>query len=77
MLANYGVDVTIVEFLDRMVPLEDPEIAAELAKAYKKLGVKVLTSTKVEAIDDSGDKVKVTVSPGQGRRLAACSRPTR
>jgi dihydrolipoamide dehydrogenase len=66
VLANYGVDVTIVEFLDRMVPLEDPEISAELAKAYKKLGVKVLTGTKVESIDDTGDKVKVTVSPAKG-----------
>ncbi|GAB2578577.1 dihydrolipoyl dehydrogenase [Microlunatus antarcticus] len=66
VLANYGVDVTIVEFLDRMVPLEDPEISAELQKAYKKLGVKVLTSTKVEGIDDSGDKVKVSVSPAKG-----------
>jgi dihydrolipoamide dehydrogenase len=66
VMANYGVDVTIVEFLDRMVPLEDPDVSAELAKAYKKLGVKVLTGTKVETIDDSGDKVKVTVSPAQG-----------
>lgn len=65
-LSNYGVDVTIVEFLDRLVPLEEPEISAELAKAYKKLGVKVLTSTKVEKIDDTGDKVKVTVSPAAG-----------
>ncbi len=62
VMANYGVDVTIVEFLDRMVPTEDEEISKELAKHYKKLGVKVLTSTKVETIDDSGDKVKVTVS---------------
>ena len=76
-MANYGVDVTIVEFLDRMVPLEEPEISAELAKAYKKLGVTVLTGTKVETIDDSGDKVKVTVSPGEGRRLPRCWRPTR
>jgi len=66
VLANYGVQVTIVEFLDRMVPLEEPEISAELAKAYKKLGVTVLTGTKVETIDDSGDKVKVTVSPAKG-----------
>jgi dihydrolipoamide dehydrogenase len=66
VMANYGVDVTIVEFLDRMVPLEDPEVSAELAKAYKKLGVKVLTGTKVESIDDSGDKVKVTISPAAG-----------
>ena len=66
VLANYGVDVTIVEYLDRMVPLEEPEVSAELAKAYKKLGVTVLTSTKVETIDDSGDQVSVTVSPAAG-----------
>ncbi|MET0694632.1 MAG: dihydrolipoyl dehydrogenase [Propionibacteriaceae bacterium] len=66
VMANYGVKVTIVEYLDRLVPLEDVEISAELAKAYKKLGVTVLTSTKVETIDDSGDKVKVTVSPAAG-----------
>jgi dihydrolipoamide dehydrogenase len=66
VMANYGVEVTIVEFLDRMVPTEDPEISAELAKAYRKLGVKVLTGTKVETIDDSGDKVRVTVSPAAG-----------
>jgi dihydrolipoamide dehydrogenase len=61
VLHNYGVEVTIVEFLDRMVPLEDAEVSKELAKRYKKLGINVLTSTKVETIDDSGDKVKVTV----------------
>src|SRR3954471_7754135 len=62
VMANFGVEVTIVEFLDRMVPTEDPEISKELLKHYKKLGVKVMLSTKVESIDDSGDKVKVTVS---------------
>ncbi|NHN57405.1 dihydrolipoyl dehydrogenase [Calidifontibacter sp. DB0510] len=66
VMANFGVDVTIVEFLDRMVPTEDADISKELARHYKKLGVKVLTSTKVESIDDSGDKVKVTVSPAGG-----------
>jgi dihydrolipoamide dehydrogenase len=68
------VQVTLVEFLDRIVPLEDPEVSAELAKAYKKLGVTVLTSTKVEAIDDSGTKIKVTLSPtagGESRVLEA------
>jgi len=65
VMANYGVKVTIVEFLERMVPLEDADISVELAKAYRKLGVTVLTATKVESIDDSGDKVKVTVSPAQ------------
>src|SRR3954470_5901746 len=42
VMTNFGVEVTIVEFLDRMVPTEDPEISKELAKHYKKLGVNVL-----------------------------------
>jgi len=69
VMKNFGVDVTIVEFLDRMVPTEDPEISKELLKHYKKLGVKVLLSTKVESIEDSGDTdqpVKVTVSSANG-----------
>jgi len=66
IMANYGVQVTLVEFLDRLVPLEEPEVSAELAKAYKKLGVTVFVGTKVEAIDDSGEKVTVTVSPAKG-----------
>jgi dihydrolipoamide dehydrogenase len=66
VMKNFGVDVTIVEFLDRMVPTEDAEVSKELLKHYKKLGVNVMLSTKVESIDDSGDKVKVTVSPAHG-----------
>ncbi len=66
VMKNFGVDVTIVEFLDRMVPTEDAEVSKELLKHYKKLGVNVMLSTKVESIDDSGDKVKVTVSPAKG-----------
>src|SRR4029450_9132145 len=62
VMTNFGVEVTIVEFLDRMVPTEDEAVSKELLKHYKKLGVKVLLSTKVEPIDDSGEKVKVTVS---------------
>lgn len=66
VLTNYGVKVTIVEFLDRMVPLEDKDVSAELAKQYKKLGVTVMTSTKVESIEETGDVVKVVVSPAAG-----------
>jgi dihydrolipoamide dehydrogenase len=66
MMANFGVDVTIVEFLDRMVPTEDADVSKELLKQYKKLGVKVLLSTKVESVEDTGSGVKVTVSPADG-----------
>jgi dihydrolipoamide dehydrogenase len=72
VLHNYGVKVTIVEFLDRMVPLEDAEVSAELFKRYRKLGVEVRVGTRVESIDDSGEKVRVTVSKnGQQEVLEA------
>ncbi len=66
VMANFGVEVTIVEFLDRMVPTEDKDVSKELLKQYKKLGVKVLLSTKVDQVEDTGSGVKVTVSPADG-----------
>ncbi|MDF2265186.1 dihydrolipoyl dehydrogenase [Streptomyces coacervatus] len=66
VLHNYGVKVTIVEFLDRVAPLEDAEVSAELAKQYRRLGVDVLTSTRVDAIDESGPQVRVTVTAQDG-----------
>ncbi|VEG51543.1 dihydrolipoamide dehydrogenase [Mycolicibacterium aurum] len=62
VLKNYGVDVTIVEFLPRALPNEDAEVSKEIEKQYKKLGVKILTGTKVEKIHDEGSSVTVTVS---------------
>ncbi|WP_406831404.1 dihydrolipoyl dehydrogenase [Pedococcus sp. KACC 23699] len=66
VMKNFGVDVTIVEFLDRMVPTEDEEVSKELLKHYKKLGVKVMLGTKVESVEDTGSGVRVTVSPAKG-----------
>ncbi len=66
--ANYGVEVTIVEFLDRLLPREDEEVSAELAKQYKKLGIKLLTSTKVENIEETGSGVRVTVTGKDGQQ---------
>ena len=72
VLRNYGVEVSIVEFLDRLVPAEDAEVSAELAKWYRRLGIKVLTGTRVESIEDSGPTVRVTVSKdGQQQVLEA------
>ena len=62
VLSNYGVDVTIVEFLPRALPNEDAEVSKEIEKQFKKLGVKILTGTKVESIDDDGSTVTVKVS---------------
>ncbi|MEP6989111.1 MAG: dihydrolipoyl dehydrogenase, partial [Chloroflexota bacterium] len=69
VMHNYGVEVTIVEFLDRMVPLEDEEVSAELRKQYERLGIKIMTSTKVDKIEDTGKNVKVTVTPADGKQV--------
>ena len=66
IMRNYGVDVTMVEFLDRILPLEDPEISAELAKAFKKLGIKMMTGARVDSIEESGDGVSVVATPADG-----------
>jgi dihydrolipoamide dehydrogenase len=66
VLKNFGVDVTIVEFLDRMVPTEDVDVSKELLRAYKKLGVDVLLSTAVKGVEDTGSGVRVTVAPATG-----------
>lgn len=68
VMSNYGVQVTIVEFLDRVLPLEDVEISRELAKAYKKMGVNILTGTRVDKIEDKGKKVVVTVTNAEGKQ---------
>jgi hypothetical protein len=75
VMKNFGVDVTIVEFLDRMVPTEDADISKELAKHYKKLGVKVLLGTKVEP---SRTPARGCGSPSPRRPVVSsrCSRPT-
>ena len=59
---SYGVDVTIVEMLPRIVPLEDEEISKELEKEFKKRGIKSLTGHKVESVEATQTGVKVNVS---------------
>ncbi len=69
---GYGVDVTVVEMLPHVLPLEDEEAASEVAKAFTKRGVKVLTGHKVESVEATEVSVKVTVSAsGEGKVLEA------
>lgn len=68
VLANYGVDITIVEFMDRVLPNEDKDVSKEIAKHYKKLGVKLLTGHKTTAVRDNGDSVEVDVESKDGSK---------
>lgn len=67
VLRSYGVDVTIIEFLDRALPNEDADVSKEITKAYKKLGIPILTSTKVESVTDNGSSVAVTYKDKDGK----------
>ncbi|HEY3313358.1 MAG TPA: dihydrolipoyl dehydrogenase [Anaerolineales bacterium] len=62
--SSYGVDVTIVEMLPHIIPLEDEEVSVELEKAFKKRGIKTLVGHKVEAVETTETGVRVTVSAG-------------
>jgi dihydrolipoamide dehydrogenase len=65
--SSYGVQVTLVEMLDRIAPLEDEEVSKELAKQMIKSGIAVKTGTKLEKVDKAKDGVKVTVSGKDGQ----------
>jgi dihydrolipoamide dehydrogenase len=72
IMHNYNVAVTIVEFLPHLLPLEDEEVSTELEKQYRRAGIKFMTGTRVDSIEDTGSGVKVTVSKdGQTQVLEA------
>ncbi|MEI6289282.1 MAG: dihydrolipoyl dehydrogenase [Chloroflexota bacterium] len=66
---SYGVEVTIVEMLPRIVPLEDIEVSTELEKAFKKRGIKILVDHKVESVETTAAGVRVTVSSGNETKI--------
>jgi dihydrolipoamide dehydrogenase len=63
----FGVDVTVVEVMDRVLPVEDEEISEFAAKAFKKHGLKLLTSAKVEKLDKGKDSVTATIRLKDGK----------
>lgn len=63
---NMGTDVTLVELMDRLVPVEDADVSKELGRAYKKMGIKVMTGSAVEHVDTSGEKCVVTIKTKKG-----------
>jgi dihydrolipoamide dehydrogenase len=64
MWINYGVEVSIVEMMPRLLPAEEPEVSQVLEKAYKKLGIKLYTNAAVEKIEKNGEGVQVTLPGG-------------
>jgi dihydrolipoamide dehydrogenase len=63
---HMGTQVTVVELLDRLVPVEDEEVSKELARAFKKQGIGVMTSAQVASVDTSGEVLQVKVKTATG-----------
>ena len=70
--SSFGVEVTIVEMLPNIVPLEDEEVGTELEKSFKKQGIKVMTDHKVESVEAKDGRVEIRVSNnGEEKTLQA------
>ena len=64
-----GTEVTIVEFLPNLVPVEDVDVSKQFERSFKKSGIKVMTNSSVESVDTSGDGVKAVVKTKKGEEV--------
>lgn len=72
IMHNYGVDVTLVEYLPHLLPNEDEEVSTELEKQYKRLGVRFMTGTAMKSVEETGAGARVTVEKdGQSQVIEA------
>jgi len=69
---SIGVQVTLVEFLPNVVPLEDEEVSKQLERSFKKAGMKVMTSSSVETVDIVGDICKVSIKTPKAVEVIEC-----
>ncbi|UOR05915.1 dihydrolipoyl dehydrogenase [Hymenobacter aerilatus] len=67
-----GSEVTIVEYLPRIVPVEDEEVSKQMERSFSKIGIKVLTEAEVTKVDTSGQGCKVTVKTAKGEQQLDC-----
>lgn len=66
---SMGTDVTIVEYLPNIVPVEDEDVSKQLERSFKKTGIKIMTSAEVTKVDTSGEGVKATVKTSKGEEI--------
>lgn len=66
---SIGTQVTLVEFMPNIIPLEDEEVSKQLARSFKKAGINVMTDSTVESVDTSGNKCKVTIKTKKGQEV--------
>jgi dihydrolipoamide dehydrogenase len=66
---SIGTDVTLIEFLPRIVPNEDEEVSKQLERSFKKMKMKIMTDSTVESVDTSGEKCKVSIKTPRGTEI--------
>ena len=66
---SMGTDVTIVEYMPRIVPVEDEDVSKQLERSFKKNGMKIMTSTEVTSVDTTGEGVKATIKTNKGEKV--------
>ena len=66
---SIGTNVTLVEFLPRIVPNEDEEVSKQLERSFKKMKMKIMTDSSVESVDTSGEKCIVNVKTPKGAEI--------
>jgi dihydrolipoamide dehydrogenase len=69
---SIGVQVTLVEFLPNVVPIEDEEVSKQLERSFKKAGMKVMTSSTVESVEISGGNCKVSIKTPKSTEIIEC-----
>lgn len=69
---SIGTEVTIVEYMPNIVPVEDTDVSKELGKTFKKKGIKIMTDSSVEKVDTGGKGCKVTVKTKKGEETIEC-----
>lgn len=67
-----GTEVTVVEYLPNIVPVEDADVSKQLEKSLKKQGIKVMTGSSVESVDTSGKTNKVKIKTAKGEEVVEC-----
>ncbi len=67
-----GTEVTVVEYMSNIVPVEDEEVSKQLGRSFKKSGMKIMTDSSVEKVDTSGSGCKVTVKTKKGEEVIEC-----
>jgi len=66
---SLGVDVTLIEYMDRVLPLEDDDVSAQISRSFRKMGMKVMVSAGVKAVDTAGELSRITVETRKGTEV--------